>query len=161
MIPFSEKELFCLARHMIAQHYEETYPLTYLSSHGEYLEHYKKEKAKREMTKEETEKAKQYYHFLQQSKREYKFIHDAFMGRMLGMRMPYSRLYCCEECPNKEACVKASDEKYTDIGILQTWSHNSTIMNEITEKLKPFIKANLERLNLTDFDDWGVMDDEL
>ena len=44
MMEFTEKELFCLARHIIAQHYEETYPLTYLSNYNGYLEHYKKEK---------------------------------------------------------------------------------------------------------------------
>ena len=35
MIEFTEKELFCLARHMIAQHYEETYPLTYISLYSD------------------------------------------------------------------------------------------------------------------------------
>ena len=81
MIEFTEKELFCLARHMIAQHYEETYPLTYISSFNDHLEHYKKEKEKREMTIEETERAKKYYHQIQQSKREYKLIHGTFKDR--------------------------------------------------------------------------------
>lgn len=159
MMEFTEKELFCLARHIIAQHYEETYPLTYLSNYNGYLEHYKKEKEEREMTTEETEKAKTHYHFLQQSKREYRIIYDAFRGRTFGVGFPYTRLLCCEDCPNKEACIKVTDEKYTDVGTLETYSPTGTIMEEITEKLKPFIKENLKRLNLTDFDDWGAMDE--
>lgn len=163
MIPFSEKELFCLARHMIAQHYEETYPLTYISLYSDGLERYKRRKKHGETTTEETEKAKKEYHFLQQSKREYQTIHNAFRGNNTGILfgMPYRGLDCCEDCPNKEACVKVSDEEYDDTGILGTRSFNSAIIKEIREKLKPFIKANLERLNLTDFDDWGVIDDEL
>lgn len=73
--------------------------------------------------------------------------------------MPYRELDCCEDCPNKEACVKVTEEEYTDVGTLKTYSSNGTIIKEITEKLKPFIKENLERLNLTDFDDWGVIDE--
>ena len=157
MIEFTEKELFCLARHMIAQHYEETYPLTYISLYSDGLEHYKRKKEYEEINTEEKEKAKKEYHFLQQSKREYKAIHDAFKGRMLGRSFPYVALLCCEECPNKEACIKVTDEKYTDVGTLETYSPNSTIMEGITEKLKPFIKENLERLNLTDFDDWSAL----
>ena len=73
--------------------------------------------------------------------------------------MPYSSLNCCKECPNKKACVKVTDEKYTDVGTLETYSPSGTIIEEIKQKLKPFIKENLKRLNLTDFDDWGVMDE--
>ncbi len=159
MMEFTEKELFCLARHMIAQHYEEKYPLTYISTFNDHLEHYKKEKEKREMTIEETERAKQYYHQIQQSKREYQLIHGTFNGYGGFAGMPYSKLDCCEDCPNKKACIKVTDEKYTDVGTLETYSPSGTIMEEITEKLKPFIKENLKRLNLTDFDDWGVMDE--
>ena len=52
-----------------------------------------------------------------------------------------------------------TDEKYTDVGTLETYSPSGTIIEEIKQKLKPFIKENLKRLNLTDFDDWGVMDE--
>lgn len=78
MIEFTEKELFCLARHMIAQHYEETYPLTYISLNNDSIERYKRRKEHGETTTEEIEKAKKVYHFLQQSKREYQTIHNAF-----------------------------------------------------------------------------------
>ena len=52
MIEFTEKELFCLARHMIAQHYEEKYPLTYISTFNDHLEHYKQKNIKKKKKKE-------------------------------------------------------------------------------------------------------------
>lgn len=159
MMEFTEKELFCLARHIIAQHYEETYPLTYISLYNDSVERYKKRKEDTEVTTEEIEKAKKEYHFLQQSKREYRTIHDAFRGRMLGTGFPYVALLCCEECPNKKDCEKISNKEYTDKGTLQTYFPSYTIIDGITEKLKPFIKENLKSLNLTDFDDWGAMDE--
>lgn len=161
MIEFTEKELFCLARHMIAQHYEETYLLTYISLNNDSIERYKRRKEHGKTTTEEIEKAKKAYHFLQQSKREYQTIHNAFHknNNRFFFGMPYRELDCCEDCPNKEACVKVTEEEYTDVGTLKTYSSNGTIIKEITEKLKPFIKENLERLNLTDFDDWGVIDE--
>ena len=55
-------------------------------------------------------------------------------------------LCCCETCPNKVACVKTSNEEYTDIGTLKSFSSNGSIMEEIKEKLKPFIKENLKCL---------------
>ena len=111
------------------------------------------------MTTEETEKAKTYNHFLQQSKREYRMIYDAFRGRTFGVGFPYTRLFCCEDCPNKKACVEVTNEEYDEFGTLKTYSSKGTIMEEITEKLNPFIKENLKCLNLTDFDDWGVIDE--
>lgn len=161
MMEFTEKELFCLARHLIAQHYEEKYPLTYISLYNDGVERYKRRKEHEKMTTEEIEKAKKEYHFWQQSKREYQTIHNAFRGNntTFSFGMPFRELNCCEDCPNKKACIKVTDEKYTDVGTLETYSPSGTIMEEITEKLKPFIKENLKCLNLTDFDDWGVMNE--
>ena len=58
---FTEKELFCLARHLIAQHYEEKYPLTYISLYNDGVERYKRRKEHEKMTTEEIEKAKKEY----------------------------------------------------------------------------------------------------
>ena len=58
MMEFTEKELFCLARHLIAQHYEEKYPLTYISLYNDGVERYKRRKEHEKMTTEEIEKAK-------------------------------------------------------------------------------------------------------
>ncbi len=78
MLAFSEKELFCLARHLIAQHYENTYLLTYIALFGEKLEYYKKEK--RELMKKEKEKAHVFYQQLMKSKRACKAMLHAFNG---------------------------------------------------------------------------------
>ena len=147
MLKFSEKELFCLARHLMAQHYENTYLLTHIALCHERLEHYKKEKEKRELTKEEKEKADVLYQQLMQSKRAYKAMLHAFNGGLIFPRKTDDKpLCCCETCPNKVACVKTSNEEYTDIGTLKSFSSNGSIMEEIKEKLKPFIKENLKCL---------------
>lgn len=112
---------------------------------GEKLEHYKKEK--RELMKKEKEKAHVFYQQLMQAKRAYKAMTYAFNGGLILVRETDDKpLCCCETCPNKVACVKTSNEEYTDIGTLKSFSSNGSIMEEIKEKLKPFIKENLKCL---------------
>ena len=56
---------------------------------------------------------------------------------------------------NKEECPMESLKQH----LTQEGEEILEVIEEIKQKLKPFIKENLKRLNLTDFDDWGVMDE--